>query len=48
MIATLNLFNLAQKFKNLQSFIHVSNSFVNSDKKGWIEEKIYNDFGADP
>jgi hypothetical protein len=27
--------------KNLLNFIHTSTSYVNSDKTGWIEEKIY-------
>lgn len=27
--------------KNLENFLHVSTSYVNSDKSGWIEEKIY-------
>jgi fatty acyl-CoA reductase len=43
---TLKMFELAKKSKNLESFLHVSTAYVNSDKKGVIEEKIY-DIGMD-
>ncbi|CAD8153134.1 unnamed protein product [Paramecium octaurelia] len=32
---------LAQQIKNLENFIHISTAYVNSDKAGYIEEKIY-------
>ncbi|CAK65858.1 unnamed protein product (macronuclear) [Paramecium tetraurelia] len=32
---------LAQQIKNLENFIHISTAYVNSDKGGYIEEKIY-------
>lgn len=47
-ISTLNLFEFSKTFKKIENFVHVSSSFVNSDKFNWIEEKIYNDFGSNP
>ena len=38
---TLRMFDLAQRTKNLENFLHVSTAYVNSDKEGIIEEKIY-------
>ena len=35
------IFALAKKVKNLDNFVHISTAYVNSDKTGWIEEKIY-------
>ncbi len=32
---------MALKVKNLENFIHVSTCYVNTDKFGWIEEKVY-------
>ena len=46
---TFNMFKLAQNFQRLENFIHVSTTYVNSDKKGFIEEKIYDHkFPVDP
>ena len=38
---TLKMFALAKKCKQLLNFIHISTCYVNSDKEGFIEEKIY-------
>lgn len=38
---TLRIFDLAKSCQNLNQFIHVSTAYVNSDKRGWIEEEIY-------
>ena len=35
------IFSLAQRVKNLHNFVHISTAYVNSDKQGWVEEKIY-------
>ena len=40
---TLRMFGLAQSCKNLQSFLHVSTAYVNADKRGVIEEKVYDE-----
>ena len=44
---TLRMFDLAQKVKRLESFLHVSTAYVNADKPGFVEEKVY-DLSADP
>ena len=38
---TLRMFELAKQTKNLENFLHVSTAYVNSDKRGMIEEIIY-------
>jgi alcohol-forming fatty acyl-CoA reductase len=38
---TLKMLALAQKCKHLQTFVHVSTAYVNSNRRGFIEEKIY-------
>lgn len=38
---TLKMFELAQQTKHLDNFLHISTAYVNSDKKGVIQEKIY-------
>lgn len=38
---TLRMMELARQTKNLENFVHVSTCYVNSDKRGWIEEEIY-------
>ncbi|EGR33136.1 hypothetical protein IMG5_060860 [Ichthyophthirius multifiliis] len=38
---TLRIFELAKKCNNLCNFVHISTCYVNSDKEGYIEEKIY-------
>ncbi len=40
-IGTLEMLSLAKKIKNLESFVHVSTAYTNSDKSGLIEEKVY-------
>ena len=42
-LGSLRVLSLAKKIKNLQNFLHVSTSYVNCNKFGYIEEKIYND-----
>jgi len=43
-LGTLKIFALAQKVLNLENLVHVSTCYVNSDKEGFIEEKIYDDY----
>jgi nucleoside-diphosphate-sugar epimerase len=43
----LRMLDLAKDCKKLQAFTHVSTSYVNCDKRGVIEEKIY-DIDIDP
>ena len=40
-IGSLRLFNFARTFPNLKAYVHVSTAYVNSDKLGRIEEKMY-------
>jgi hypothetical protein len=35
------MMDLAEECKNLQSFVHVSTAYANSNRSGFIEEKIY-------
>eukprot|EP00825_Cyclidium_porcatum_P051600 TRINITY_DN9551_c0_g1_i2.p1 TRINITY_DN9551_c0_g1~~TRINITY_DN9551_c0_g1_i2.p1 ORF type:complete len:280 (-),score=44.03 TRINITY_DN9551_c0_g1_i2:217-1056(-) len=44
---TLRLFELAKKVKHLANFVQISTCYVNSDKSGYIQEKIY-DYDDDP
>lgn len=45
----LRLLDLAKRTKNLAIFTHISTSYVNCDKRGLIEEKIYEPIdGRDP
>jgi fatty acyl-CoA reductase len=41
------LLHLAKRCKHLQVMTHVSTTYVNSDKSGYIDEKIY-DYPNDP
>lgn len=41
------MLDLGKDCKKLQAFTHVSTSYVNCDKRGVIEEKIY-DIDIDP
>lgn len=43
----LRLLELARDSKNLECLTHVSTSYVNADKKGYISEKVY-DYSYDP
>lgn len=43
MLGTLEIMDLADGCKNIQNFIHVSTAYVNSNKVGEIEEKIYDE-----
>lgn len=38
---TLRMMELAKQGKKVKNFVHVSTCYVNSDKRGWIEEEIY-------
>jgi hypothetical protein len=43
------MLDIAQSSKNVLCFTHVSTAYVNSNRVGKIEEKIYdNDGGKDP
>lgn len=44
---TLRMFQLAKSTKNLENFLHVSTAYSNSDKRGVIEEKLY-EINGDP
>jgi len=35
------MMELAKQGKKVKNFVHVSTCYVNSDKRGWIEEEIY-------
>ena len=36
------MFELAKSCSKLESFLHVSTAYVNADKRGVIQEEIYN------
>lgn len=38
---SLRMMELAKQSKKLENFVHVSTCYVNSNKNGFIEEKIY-------
>jgi len=40
-LGTLRMLDLCKRIRNLQNFVHISTCYVNCDKKGVIEEKIY-------
>jgi alcohol-forming fatty acyl-CoA reductase len=45
----MRILELAQECRNLQSLTHVSTAYVNSNRTGFIEEKIYSlDNNQDP
>lgn len=44
---SLRLLQLAQQCVSMDGFIHISTAYVNSNRRGWIDEKIYN-LGFDP
>ena len=45
----LRILQLAKECKNLDTFTHVSTAYVNSNREGYIEEKIYDlPGGEDP
>eukprot|EP00742_Colponemidia_sp_Colp-10_P010413 GILJ01011431.1.p1 GENE.GILJ01011431.1~~GILJ01011431.1.p1 ORF type:complete len:1177 (+),score=214.25 GILJ01011431.1:40-3570(+) len=35
------MLDLARKCRDLKAFVHVSTAYVNANKRGWVEEKIY-------
>jgi alcohol-forming fatty acyl-CoA reductase len=35
------MYKLATECKVLENFLHISTCYVNSDKRGYIEEEIY-------
>ncbi|EAS00429.1 male sterility protein (macronuclear) [Tetrahymena thermophila SB210] len=39
---SLRMMELSKQCLQLENFVHVSTCYVNSDKRGWIEEDIYN------
>jgi fatty acyl-CoA reductase len=46
---TLRMLDLAQNAKNIEVFTHVSTAYVNSNRVGSIEEKVYDlEGGKDP
>lgn len=40
-MGTLRVLKLAKSCKNIQSFVQISTAYVNCNKDGWVEEKIY-------
>ncbi len=38
---TLRMFELAKKCRRVENFLHVSTAYVNADKRGFIEERVY-------
>lgn len=40
-LGTLRMFDLCLECKNLENFIHVSTTYANCDRRGYIEEDIY-------
>ncbi len=40
-MGTMRCFDMAQSCDNLKAFIHMSTCYVNSNKRGWIEERLY-------
>ena len=40
-LGTLRVLKLAKACKHMKSFVQISTAFVNCDKEGWVEEKIY-------
>lgn len=40
-MGTLRVLKLAKACKHIKSFVQISTAYVNCDKEGWIEEKVY-------
>jgi hypothetical protein len=40
-LGTLRLFEIAQSCRHVQAFVHVSTAYVNSNRDGWVDEKVY-------
>ena len=40
-LGTLRVVELAKNSKNLKAFVQISTAYVNCEKEGWIQEKIY-------
>jgi 1-acyl-sn-glycerol-3-phosphate acyltransferase len=40
-LGTLRVVELARSCKNLKAFVQISTAYVNCDKLGWIQEKVY-------
>ena len=38
------MLELAKECKNLEVFTHISTAYVNCNRSGFIEEKIYNEY----
>ena len=46
-LGSLRLMEIAKRCAHMESFVHVSTAYVNSNRRGWIEEKLY-PLGYDP
>ena len=42
-LGSLRVYGLAKKMRRLENFLHISTSYVNSNREGIIEEEIYYD-----
>ena len=40
-LGTLKIFELCAECKHLENFIHISTTYTNCDRRGYIEEDIY-------
>lgn len=46
-MGSLRMLDIAKKCKHLGAFVHVSTCYVNSNRTGWVDEKLY-PLGFDP
>jgi len=46
-LGSLRLLEIAKRCERMEGFVHVSTAYVNSNRRGWIEEKLY-PLGYDP
>ena len=46
-LGSLRLLEIAKRCAQMDGFVHVSTAYVNSNRRGWIEEKLY-PLGYDP
>ncbi|OMJ82851.1 hypothetical protein SteCoe_16318 [Stentor coeruleus] len=40
-LGTLKVVELAKQCRNLHAFVQISTAYVNCDKEGWVQEKVY-------
>lgn len=40
-LGTLRMLDLAKQCQNIAAFVHVSTCYTNSNRRGWIDEKVY-------